>query len=474
MGKRLFPLKIDPLLKDIAEVFLRGGKQVYLVGGAVRDLLRGKPAQDWDLATDARPEEVAALFRRVIPTGIRHGTVTVRFRGRSVEVSTFRTESGYSDGRRPDRVSYAAAIEEDLSRRDFTMNALALALPGGALVDPFGGEEDIRRGLIRAVGNPGERFAEDGLRPLRALRFAAQLGFEPDPATLEAIPPALPVCAKVSPERVREELDKIILSPRPVPALRLMESSGLLGLFIPELAACRGIEQKGYHRFDVLDHSLLACGFAAREDRSLEVRLAALFHDLGKRETRRLDEGGSWTFYRHEEASARLAGEILRRLRYPNTVIQRVSRLAGDHMFHYDESWGDAAVRRFVIRVGEENLEDLFALRRADAFALGAVPPPPEFLLPFRERIAAVLAAGRALSLRDLAVSGDDLIRQGIPPGKTLGIILRELLDTVIADPGCNTRETLLEIASNLPRPGGGFIREAPAPNKARLPPRGG
>jgi putative nucleotidyltransferase with HDIG domain len=451
MGKRTFvPLKIDPLLQEIAAVFTRGGKQVYLVGGAVRDLLRGKGAQDWDLATDARPEEVQALFRRVIPTGIRHGTVTVLFKGRSVEVTTFRTESEYSDGRRPDRVSYAANIGEDLSRRDFTMNAIALALPGGSLSDPFGGVEDIRRRLIRCVGNPAERFAEDGLRPLRALRFAAQLGFEVEGPTLEAIPGALSVSARVAPERVRDELDKIIASPRPSAAFLPMEKTGLLKLLLPELAACRGVDQKGFHRFDVLDHSLLACDFAARENRSLEVRLAALFHDLGKPETRRLDERGVWTFYRHEEASARIACAILRRLRYPNAVIEKARHLAAEHMFHYDESWGDAAVRRFVIRAGEEHLEDLYALRRADAFAMAAREPPPDFLLPLRERVAAVLAAGRALSLKDLAVSGDDLAGAGIPPGKTMGIILRELLDTVIADPACNTRERLLEIAGNL------------------------
>ncbi|MDR2110763.1 MAG: polynucleotide adenylyltransferase, partial [Spirochaetaceae bacterium] len=255
MGNR----DIHPILKELAAVFRDRGKQVYLVGGAVRDMLRGKPPKDWYLATDALPEEVIAMFRggkrrcSVIPTGIKHGTVTLRYQGRFIEVTTFRTESGYSDGRRPDQVRYAASIGEDLSRRDFTMNAAALELPSGRLTDPFDGAVDIGRRLIRCVGNPGERFAEDGLRPLRAVRFASQLGFTLEEATLAAISPALGTTAKVAPERLRDELDKIIDSGNSRTAFSLMEQTGLLKLLIPELASCRGIEQKGFHRFDVLD-----------------------------------------------------------------------------------------------------------------------------------------------------------------------------------------------------------------------------
>ncbi|MDR2143291.1 MAG: polynucleotide adenylyltransferase, partial [Treponema sp.] len=223
-------LRIHPLLREIAGIFTASGKEVYLVGGAVRDLLLGREAVDWDLATNARPQEVTGLFRKVIPTGIKHGTVTVRYKGRSVEVTTFRTESGYSDGRRPDTVSYAATIEEDLSRRDFTMNAAAVKLPDGSLTDPFGGRDDIKRRIIRCVGLASERFAEDGLRPLRALRFASQLGFDLDEATLGAIHGALPTTAKVASERIRDELDKIIDSPNPLRAFRLMEETELLHL----------------------------------------------------------------------------------------------------------------------------------------------------------------------------------------------------------------------------------------------------
>jgi putative nucleotidyltransferase with HDIG domain len=328
------------------------------------------------------------------------------------------------------------------------MNAMALELPGGRLVDPFGGAEDIKRGIIRCVGRAEERFNEDGLRPLRALRFAAQLGFALDQATLEAIPGALGTTAKVSPERVRDELDKILTSPKPSAAFLPMEKTGLLALFLPELAACRGVEQKGYHRFDVLDHSLLACDYAAAQGFPLRVILAALFHDLGKVRTRELKDG-VWTFYSHERESARLARNILTTYRYPNAVTGAAVRLIEEHMFFYEDAWTDAAVRRFIIRVGEENLKDLYALRRSDAYGTAGAPPSPALLLPLMRRIEAVLAQSRAFSLIDLAVSGKDLMALGVKPGPGMGIILNELLETVVDDPALNSKEKLLEIAAN-------------------------
>jgi putative nucleotidyltransferase with HDIG domain len=447
---------IHPLLKEAAALFAAEGRELYLVGGAVRDLLRGEKPKDWDLATDARPEAVTALFRRrrytVIPTGIKHGTVTVRYKGHELEITTFRTESEYRDGRRPERVEFAPAIGEDLSRRDFTMNAAALKLPGGVLTDPFGGAADIAGRLIRCVGNPAERFAEDGLRPLRALRFAAQLGFTVEDATLDAVSGALPVTAKVSAERVRDELDKILLSPKPSAAFLPMEKTGLLALLLPELAGCRGVEQKGFHRFDVLDHSLLACDYAAREGYPPRVRLAALLHDIGKPPVRRPGEGGVWTFYQHERVSAELARKLLSRLRYPNAVIEGVCHLTACHMFHYTEDWGGAAVRRFIVKAGEENLEDLYRLRRADAWATAGTEAAPDALLPLIRRVDDALARNHAFSLKDLAVSGKDLMEAGIPPGKEMGIILNELLETVLDDPGQNSRDKLLEIAANINR----------------------
>ncbi|MDR2210132.1 MAG: HD domain-containing protein [Spirochaetaceae bacterium] len=444
-------LRIHPLLREIAHIFTGAGKEVYLVGGAVRDLLLGRNSADWDLATNAKPEEVITLFKRVIPTGIRHGTVTIRHRGVSLEVTTFRTESEYSDGRRPDTIRYAPTIEEDLSRRDFTMNAAAVKLPEGFMVDPFDGRGDIRRRLIRCVGRAEERFAEDGLRPLRAVRFAAQLGFDLERKTLEAIPGALETTARVAPERIREELDKIMASPMPQRGFVAMEETGLLRLLLPELEACRGVEQRGFHRYDVLDHSLLACAYAAKQGFPQEVRMAALFHDLGKPLVRRLDQDrGVWTFYNHEQESARLTGGILRRFRYPNTVQETVLRLIREHMFHYEEAWSDAAVRRFIIRTGEDLIPRLLQLRLADSAGTSGIEPDPAALLPFRRRIEASLTKTGALSLKDLAVNGRDLMGAGVVPGRSLGIILAELLEAVIEDPELNKREKLLEIAQNI------------------------
>lgn len=444
-------LRVHPLLREISGFFTEAGKEVYLVGGAVRDLLLGRESADWDLATGARPEEVSALFKKVIPTGIKHGTVTVRYKGRSIEVTTFRTESEYSDGRRPDEISYAADIEEDLSRRDFTMNAAAVRLPGGTLIDPFNGQADIRRGIIRSVGRAEERFTEDGLRPMRAVRFAAQLGFNLEEKTLAAIPGALPTTAKVAAERLRDELDKTIAAPSPQTGFVIMEETGLLKLILPELDGCRGIEQKGYHRFDVLDHLLFSCAYAARKNFSREVRMAALFHDIGKPRVKKHDEKrGVWTFYGHEQESTRITETLMRRFRYPNAVIEKVLRLVAAHMFHYENNWHDSTVRRFVIRTGEDLLPELFDLRLSDTFGTSGSEPDFTALLPFKKRIDSVLSKGRALSLRDLAVNGRDLMALGVKPGKYVGIILNELLEAVIDDPQLNSREKLLEIAGNI------------------------
>jgi putative nucleotidyltransferase with HDIG domain len=447
---------IHPVLKEVASLFGARGREVCLVGGAVRDLVQGKKAKDWDLATDAPPEEVADIFAaaqprgKVFPTGIRHGTVTALYRGLSMEITTYRTEAGYADGRRPDQVSYAASIEEDLSRRDFTMNAIALRLPAGEKVDPYGGEADIKNKIIRCVGSARERFAEDGLRPLRAVRFAAQLSFDLAEETLAAIPGALETSAKVSAERARDEIEKIVASGQPSRAFLLMEQAGLLRLFLPELAACRGVEQKGFHRFDVLDHSLLACDYAAAKQYPLDVRLAALLHDTGKVSTRSMDASGVWTFYQHEEVSATIARAVLGRLRWPNALADSVCHLVREHMFHYTDEWGDAAVRRFIVRIGEENLAKAYQLRMADAYATAGAEPGPGFLLGLSRRVEKALAGKSAFSLKDLAVNGNDLMAIGVPKGKLLGIILGELLETVLDDPAHNDRETLLGIAGRL------------------------
>ena len=448
-------MMIHPVLKEIALLFKDAGKEICLVGGAVRGLLLGMSIHDWDLATDAAPEEVTKIFRQakqkasVIPTGIKHGTVTVIYKKQSMEITTYRTEADYSDGRRPDKVIYSASIEEDLSRRDFTMNAIALRLPKGEKIDPFNGTGDLKKGIIRCVGDPALRFGEDGLRPLRAVRFAAQLGFQVDSETLSAIPGTLANCAKVSAERVRDEIEKIIASKKPSRAFLLMEQTGLLKLFLPELAEGRGVHQNDYHEFDVLDHNLLACDYAAEKGFPADVRLAALLHDAGKVQTRKQasDDSNNFTFYNHEIESKNIARNILSRLRFPNQVIDMVCHLVKEHMFHYTDDWSDAAVRRFIVRIGEENITKFYQLRKADAYAKAGTEPPRDSLLPLARRVEKALAENHAFSLKDLAVKGSDLTSIGIKPGKTMGIILRELLESVLDDPAMNNHEDLLKLA---------------------------
>lgn len=455
------PLKIPEPLKKMNAVFRDNGFEAHLVGGAVRDMIRGKAASDWDLATNAPPQQVAKMFRRVIPTGIAHGTVTVLFQGHSVEVTTYRTEADYSDGRHPDSVNYAATIQEDLSRRDFTMNAMAASLDDGSIVDPFGGQDDIQNKIIRTVGNPLDRFDEDGLRPVRAIRFATQLGFTIDEATMAAIPASIQKTATISLERFRDEFIKILKSPEPSIGLDLLERTGLLQLFIPELAACKDVEQadcRGFHQFDVLRHLFYACD-GAPQHKEL-VRLAALLHDIGKPRAKKAgslpDGRPTITFYNHEKYSEEISQSLMTRLKFSKAETATVCHLVKNHMFHYESNWSDAAVRRFLYRVTPDALEDLFDLRVADVYGMTRTPPTLKEgpwsgnLLELKERIQEVSAKNQVLGLKDLAVNGKDLMAAGIPAGRQLGQILNQLLETVLDDPSQNNREQLLTIAHRL------------------------
>ena len=465
-------IKIPYELQKMKSLFEEAGYEAYLVGGAVRDEIMGKGAHDWDVATNAKPEEVMKIFRRVIPTGIKHGTVTVHFMKQSIEVTTFRTESDYSDGRHPDKVEYAGHIEEDLSRRDFTMNAMAANLKDGSIVDPYGGQEDIKKKTIRTVGVPHERFMEDGLRPVRAIRFASQLGFDIEEKTYEDILDAetLGNVAKISAERFRDEFCKILLSPVPSVGLRLLEDSGILKIFVPELLEGRGCvqsDERGFHDFDVLDHNFYACDGAVLRgpmscsergndsDRLLILRLSALLHDVSKPAVKG-EKDGKITFYKHDEIGSKATKAILSRLKFPNAQIDTVCHLIKEHMFNYESSWSDAAVRRFVQRVGKENIDSLFDLRLADIYGMHKTPVRLHDssvcgkLLELKERVDRVLQEKTAMGLKDLAVSGDDLIKAGIPAGKKLGAILKELFETVTDDPAMNSRDALLGLAKNL------------------------
>ncbi len=439
--------KIPEPLHFFAAVFSKAGYSCYLVGGALRNMVMGKKPSDFDFATDASPEEVIRLFRRVVPTGIQHGTVTVLHKNESYEVTTFRIEGDYSDARRPDNVEYTSDIFEDLKRRDFTINAMAINLETGEFLDPFQGKKDIASRVIRAIGNPAERFNEDALRILRAFRFSAQLSFTIDPETFSGIVDCKEKLYQVSAERIRDELEKIILSPTPSKGLQQMEKAGVLPIVLPELSACTGVQQKGLHQYDVFEHSFYSCDAVPAEKKA--VRFAALFHDIGKVETIDYDEIGVVTFYQHEKTSVRLTRNIMRRLKFPRDFEEQVLHLIANHMFHYEDIWTDAAVRRFIAKVGKEYLDDLFLLRRADQYGTFGKPIDPVNLKAFRKHIDKVLAEAHALKIADLAVNGHDLIKIGIPKGPAIGIVLRELLETVIDDPSQNSRPILLTIATN-------------------------
>ena len=454
-------IKIIPELKKVSDIFTNAGFEVYLVGGAVRDILLGKKNHDYDLTTNATPEQVMKLFKKVIPTGIAHGTVTIHIFGLALETTTFRTEGKYSDGRHPDKVIYANSIEEDLSRRDFTMNAIAAELKSGKIVDPFNGKADIKNKTIRAVGNAFERFNEDGLRPVRALRFASQLNFSIEEETFKAIsnPQILERTKSISVERFRDEFCKVLQSEKPSVGLKLMEKTGILSMFIPEFDNCRNCIQKdsrGFHEFDVADHLLYSCDGAPKEN--LIVRLAAYYHDIGKPEARSIEtigEAQAIHFYQHEVISEKKCIQSMKHLKFSNEQISEVSLLVKEHMFHYESSWSEKSVRRFIIRVGIKNIENLFLLRLADVYGMHnqkveATSPTIKNLNELRERIEKILNEQNALSIKDLKVNGKDLIQAGIPAGKVMGEILNELFEAVLDSPSLNEREKLLEIAKNI------------------------
>ena len=438
--------RIPRVLKEFASHMIRAGYGCYLVGGAVRDMLLKRRVTDFDVATDARPEGVMQIYRRVIPTGIKHGTVTVLFKGIQVEVTTFRTESDYLDGRRPAQVTFSPSILEDLKRRDFTINAMAYDLAGGDLLDPHDGREDLKRGIIRAIGVPAERFSEDGLRPVRACRFAAQFNFEIEKHTFRSIPGAMDTVRQVSAERIRDELIRMLAAEKPSVGLQALHDTRLLTLILPELEETVGVEQRELHCFDVFEHLLYSCDAAPAE--RLDLRLSALLHDIGKPGTSSSDADGLAHFFGHEELSAGLAEQILLRLRFPNELIRTVTHLVRHHMFNYTEDWSDAAVRRFIARVGEAHIPALLALRRADQVGMCNHSGLSYPLIAFEKRIEKVLASASALTLKSLCINGNDLMqRLAVPAGPQVGLVLNYLLEAVLDDPSLNEEATLLALA---------------------------
>jgi poly(A) polymerase/tRNA nucleotidyltransferase (CCA-adding enzyme) len=437
---------IPHILNDFARIFHKNNFECYLVGGVVRNLLLKKELTDFDIATNADPKEVQRIFHRVIPTGIKHGTVTVLFKKESFEVTTFRIDGTYTDGRRPDEVRYTSSILQDLERRDFTINGLAYNLISHKLLDPHEGMKDLKKGIIRAIGRPEDRFREDGLRPLRACRFAAQLNFRIEKTTFKAIKKTTREALAVSVERIRDEITKILLSDNPVFGFELLESTGLLVLILPELHACVGVKQRDRHRFDVFYHSLHSCAAAPAEN--LVLRLAALLHDIGKAATLTQGEYGEPLFHRHEQVSAEMAESFTRRLKYPNAVVKRVSILIRHHMFNYQDEWSDAAIRRFISRAGKENMSDLIDLRLADQSGMDVLSADTTNLAKFIQRLQDISSQDTAFKVRDLKINGKDLMQAlNLPSGPQIGILLRFLLEAVLEDPSLNTPDKLTEMA---------------------------
>ena len=444
--ERLAATRWPPALLDALGRLREGGHQAWLVGGTVRDALRGRAAseqagREFDVATDLTPDAVTARFERVEPIGLRHGTVLVLTPGTRFECTTFRRESGYADARHPDRVEFTTDLREDLARRDLTVNALAFDPASGVFVDLYGGLDDLARGVLRAVGDPPARFHEDALRPRRVARFAATLEMTPESATRAALGSALDRARRVAMERVREELSKILGAPRPSVGLELLREAGLLAIWLPELAGCWAVPQNRHHAYDVYVHSLETCD-AAPADKP-RVRWAALLHDIGKPGTAVL-RNGDWTFYGHAELGARLADALLERLRFPAAEREAIVHLVREHMFEYREGWSDAALRRWLRRVGEDAVADLFDLRIADALGNGKRGAFPVALDVMRRRIEDLLAASRVLRVTDLAVDGSDVMRiLGLPPGREVGVTLERLLDEVLENPSRNRKEWL-------------------------------
>ncbi len=435
-------------LSEIAGIFRSNGHSLYLVGGAVRDYILGKPNHDYDFTTDAMPMEIKAMFRKTIDTGIKHGTVTVLFRGESFEITTFRSEGEYHDGRHPDSVRFIRSLDEDLKRRDFTINALAADLESGMIIDRHSGIKDLMDHRIRAIGDPEERFREDGLRLMRACRFASKLGFDIEEETFNAMRRMHSCIANVSKERIKEELFRLIDGIDPSRGIEMMRRSCLLEDVLPELQSCYGVEQGGYHAEDVYSHLLLALEYARDNGFPLNLKAAALLHDIGKPECRR-DGDGRYTFYGHDIASERIAKQILDRLKASNTEKYEISHLVREHMFSYTHDWSDGAVRRFINRVGEEYLYSLFLLRDADrAATTGRMPDDGKELDDeLRKRVHDMLLTKPALTIKDLRIDGNELQKAGIASGPLLGNTLRYLLSEVIEDPSKNEKETLIALS---------------------------
>jgi poly(A) polymerase/tRNA nucleotidyltransferase (CCA-adding enzyme) len=441
--------------KEVAEIcaaLTKAGFEAYLVGGCVRDMLVDREPKDWDVATNAKPEEMQKLFPNHVYEN-EFGTVGVKTESEDptlkvVEATTYRIEGKYSDQRHPDEVRFAKDIEEDLSRRDFTVNAMAMNLKG-KIIDPFDGQKDLKAAIIRTVGKPEERFSEDPLRLMRAVRFAMQLDFEIELATRRAIEKLSRELEVIAKERVRDELSKMLMTPRAAKGIILLEELGLLQFILPELREGLGVGQNKHHVYTVFEHNVKALDYSARQNYSLEVRMASLLHDVGKPRAKKGD-GADSTFYQHEYIGAKMVLKMLDRLRFSREFIEKVAHLVRRHMFFYDVGTvTPAGVRRFIVRVGPENIDDLIKVREADRIGSGVEQAVPYRLRHFLFMIEKVKLD--PLSPKMLKINGDDVMALlKLPEGMRVGWVLNALFEEVLDDPEKNIKKYLTARAKEL------------------------
>lgn len=432
------PDKVHNIINTLEEA----GYEAYAVGGCVRDSILGREPDDWDITTSAKPEETKRLFPRTVDTGIKHGTVTVLLGGEGFEVTTYRIDGTYEDGRHPTEVTFTASLKEDLRRRDFTINAMAYNDRSG-LVDLYGGLADMEKRVIRCVGDARERFDEDALRMLRAVRFSAQLGYRIDEATGEAVRALAPNLQKISAERIQAELVKLVTSPHP-DYLRNAYELGITAQILPEFDLCMETPQRHkHHCYDVGEH-ILHSMLGVEADKVL--RLGMLFHDIGKPQTLTIDPDGTTHNKRHPFEGEKITRKVMRRLKFDNDTTDKVTKLV---LYHdYDIAPTEAGVRRAVNRIGEDIFPMIFTVRRADIAAQSDYMRAEKLAKVDRiEKLYQEILAHRdAVTVKDLAISGNDLIAEGMPPGRQIGETLSALLERVLDDPSLNTKEILLKL----------------------------
>lgn len=448
--KKIFN-NIPAPIKEIARILNAKGFQCFLVGGSVRDSIMGFIPKEYDIATNAKPEDVQKIFKYTVPTGIKHGTILVILDDMHVEITTFRSDGNYSDGRHPDKVEYTASIEDDLPRRDLTINAMAYNVLDGNLIDMFDGVKDIENKIIRSVGNPYERFSEDGLRIMRAIRFATRLNFDIEKETFDAICHSTEMLTSIAYERIREEFNGILVSDNPFRGLELLRKTGILNLIMPELMQGFGVSQNRFHKYDVyyhILHTIQAVEHLETEELTLLVRLSALFHDIAKPMVqKKVSKQEEPVYYNHEVVGSNIAKKVMKRLKYSNAEIDFVTLLVRHHMFYYQDEWTDGAVRRFMKAVGVENIKPLLKLREADRIGSGNRKEKESRAIPkLLARIDKIIEEENAITVKDLKINGNDLMKEfNLKPSPIVGKILNYLLELILDEPNLNSKECLIE-----------------------------